>query len=263
VAPTNEELVRSCILSPWEKRLLKGGCLASTVFCMAAIAPIWWFASLASIDLSVWLLIPLALFAAGAAYSSIRRLVKRRTAPQIAMLCHRLGQGSFSDYITEAKERLRSQPDLDRVILLQGNAPQLGICHWVAVDLRKCDNRADAVESRIGSHLWWEDVQADLLEKFHFTTLDLDQQTSNSLRELLGAGNTRLASIPSTLIDGYRCRLAIVSEGTVTQAEGAPGGSSEKGARQTTARLIQLVLGVGMPDIFKMAPDSQHKNSGG
>ena len=262
LAPTNEELVRSCILSPWEQRLLKEGCLASTVLCLAAVASIWWFASLASFNLSVWLLIPLALFAAGAAYSSLRRLVKRRTAPQFAVLRHRLGQGSFADYITEAKERLRSQSDLDRVILLQGGAPLPGIYQWVAIDLRKCNNHADSVQSRIGPHLWWEDVQADLLKKFHFTKLKLDQQSSDSLRELLGAENTRLASIPNTCIDGYHCRVAIVSNRAVTQAEGALGGSPEKGARQTTERLIQLVSGVGLPDIFKMAPDSQHKDFG-
>jgi hypothetical protein len=112
----------------------------------------------------------------------------------------------------------------------------------------------------MGPSLWWADVQADLLDKFSFTTIELDQQDSDSFREILGAKNTRLASIPSTVIDGYRCRVAIISERTVTQAEGAPSGSSEHGARKTTARLTQLVLRVGFPDFFRMMTDSQHKN---
>jgi len=138
----------------------------------------------------------------------------------------------------------------------------MGFCHWVAIDLRKCDNHADSVESRYGPQLWWENVQADLLEKFRLTTLELDQKSSGSFRELLGAKNIRLASIPITSIDGYRCHVAIVSERTVTEAEAAPTESSERGARQTTARLMQLVLDVGLPEFFKMAPDSQPKNFG-
>lgn len=245
VEATNEELVRRCVLRPWEELFFNGSCLVSILLSVAVSGLTWWTISLTPSKPLRWLAVPLAFVAMKAAHKVILRTVRRRSAESFALLSHRLGVAPFSAYIEEFQARLLSRPDLDRVLLVQGSGLPGGFHWWVAVELTNCVDHPDSIEVRFGNFFTWFSVDPDLHEQFRLMTGELDERCADALRAMLGAKKMNLASIQPRVIDGFPCRLAVISDGHVTEAEANLTGLSEKETTLLPARLMNSVLDAG------------------
>ncbi len=241
MAPSNSELAQLSALRPWERRLLEVRAVGATAVGVVTLSVLVVIGALPTL-----VEVGAALFCGVMLYARLGRIARRRSAPHYTELVRRLGQAPFDVYLAEAQEKLRSDTELQRVLLFQGGDLPRGDVYWIRIRVPKTSDVRATVDATIGPSLWRRGAAPGVLGEFDIISAHVSEAQQTNLSSLLAMNGT-LQTLPPQVIDGFPCRVAVVDHEGVMTGDANLAGLPAEARTQLTVRLMNGLLEVVRP----------------